>query len=57
MEVVLCSTSMLHALFTPPTFVQNKQDEEGEMIQAVVFVQVFAFNFAITLYPLEVYWA
>ena len=35
-------------------FVNNKQYGEGEIIQAVVFVYVFAFNFELTLFPLEV---
>ena len=35
-------------------FVNNEQYGEGEMSQAVVFVYVFAFNFALTLSPLEV---
>ena len=35
-------------------FVNNKQYGEGEMIQSVVFLYVFAFNFALTLSPQEV---
>ena len=38
-------------------FVKNEQHGEGEMSQAVVFIYVFAFNFALTIYPLEVCWA
>ena len=34
--------------------VNNEQYGEGEMSQAVVFVYFFAFNFALTLSPLEV---
>ena len=33
-------------------FVNNEQYGEGEMSQVVVFVYVFAFNFALTLFPL-----
>ena len=33
--------------------VNNEQYEEGEMSQAVVFVYIFAFNFAPTISPLE----
>ena len=36
-------------------FVNNEQYGEGEMSQAVVFVYVLAFNFALTISPLEVY--
>ena len=35
-------------------FVNNKQYGEGKMSQAVVFVYIIAFNFAPTLFPLEV---
>ena len=55
MEVVICRTRMFHALFTPPPFSKkNEQYGEGEMSQAVVFGYVFAFNFSLTLSPLEV---
>ena len=37
------------------TFEKNEQYGEDEMSQAVVFLYVFAFNFALTLYPLELY--
>ena len=40
--------------FHLPPFVNNEQYGEGEMNQAVVFVYVFAFNFSLTLSPLEV---
>ena len=43
--------------FHLPPFVNNEQYGEGEMNQAVVFVYVFAFNFSLTLSPLEVCWA
>ena len=36
------------------SFVNNEQCGEGEMSQYVVFVYVFAFNFSLTLSPLEV---
>ena len=39
------------------TFVNNEQCGEGEMSQYVVFVYVFAFNFALNISPLEVCWA
>ena len=42
--------SYLHLL----PFVNNEQYREGEMIQFVVFVYVFAFNFAPNIYPMEV---
>ena len=35
------------------SFFNNKQYREGEMIQVVVFVYVFAFNFALNISPLE----
>ena len=35
-------------------FVNNKEYGEGEMIQAIVFVYIFAFNFTLALSPLEV---
>ena len=36
-------------------FVNTEQHGEDEMIQAVVFVYVFVFNFALNLSSLEVY--
>ena len=36
-------------------FVNNEQYGEGEISQAVVFVYFFAFIFALTLSPKEVY--
>ena len=35
-------------------FIKDEQYGEGEMSQDVVFVYVFAFNFALNLYPQEV---
>ena len=32
----------------------NKQYGEGEMSRVVVYVYIFAFNFALTISPLEV---
>ena len=53
-EVVLCRTRMVHALFHLLPFVINEQYGEGEMSQAVVFVNFITFFFALTLSPLEV---
>ena len=36
------------------TFVNNKQYGEGKMSRFVVYVYVFAFNFALPISPLEV---
>ena len=36
-------------------FVNNEQYREGETSRFLVFVYVFAFNFALTLSPLELY--
>ena len=38
-------------------FLINQQYEEGEMSQYIVFVYVFAFNFALNIPPLEICWA
>ena len=38
-------------------FVNNEQYGEGEMSRVVVFVYIFAFNFSLTIYPLEVCWS
>ena len=35
-------------------FVNNEQYGEGEISQVVVFIYVFAFNFSLTLYLLEI---
>ena len=35
-------------------FVKKRQYGEGEMSQVVIFVYVFAFNFSLTISPLEV---
>ena len=50
-ESVLCRTRMVHFLFSPPPFVNNKQYGKGKTSQAVVFVYVFASNFAPTIHP------
>ena len=47
------NTSMLHVLFPPTPFLINEQYGEGEMSRVVVFVYVSAFNFALTISPLE----
>ena len=54
MEIVICRTSTIHALFLSPPFCEYEQYGEGEMSQAVVFVYFLSFFFALTLSPQEV---